>query len=94
MGYFYFEWDEVKSEACFCERGFDFAYLTEGFHDPGRLTWIDDRYDYGETRYVTVCVIEQRHFVVVFTIRSSKTRIISGRKANSRERAMYDNQAT
>ena len=35
MGYFDFEWDEVKSEACFCERGFDFAYLTGGFTTRG-----------------------------------------------------------
>ena len=76
MAYYGFEWDEAKSEACFRERGFDFAYLTEGFRDPGRVTWVDDRYDYGETRYVMVCVIEQRYFVVVFTIRSRKIRII------------------
>jgi uncharacterized DUF497 family protein len=23
-----FEWDESKSQACFAERGFDFAYVT------------------------------------------------------------------
>ena len=94
MGYSDFEWDEAKSEACFRERGFDFVYLTAGFTDPARVTWVDNRYDYGETRYVMICAIEQRHFVVVFTIRSRKIRIISGRKANNRERAMYDSRAT
>ena len=94
MGYSGFEWDEGKSEACFRERGFDFAYLTAGFADSARVTWVDDRYDYGETRYVMICAIEQRHFVVVFTLRAGRCRIISGRKANSRERAVYDNQAT
>jgi uncharacterized protein len=25
------EWDELKSEACFRERGFDFAYVVRAF---------------------------------------------------------------
>jgi len=32
-----FEWDEAKSEACFQERGFDFAYVARAFFDPDRL---------------------------------------------------------
>jgi hypothetical protein len=46
-----FEWDEAKSEACFQERGFDFAYAAKAFFDPNRLIWADDRYSYGEDRY-------------------------------------------
>ena len=28
-----FEWDENKSDVCFAERGFDFAYVTGAFVD-------------------------------------------------------------
>ncbi len=28
-----FEWDQAKSEACFTERGFDFAYVLSAFWD-------------------------------------------------------------
>lgn len=27
------EWDEAKSEVCFAERGFDFAYAARAFFD-------------------------------------------------------------
>ena len=29
----HFEWDEAKSEACFAQRGFDFAYVLQAFLD-------------------------------------------------------------
>ncbi len=32
-----FEWDEVKSDAYFLERGFDFAYAIRAFLDPDRF---------------------------------------------------------
>ena len=40
-----FEWDEIKSEACFHRRGFDFAYAAKAFADPDRTIEIDDRRD-------------------------------------------------
>ena len=46
-----FEWDEGKSDACFRERGFDFAYAVSAFADPGRIIQEDTRYSYGEDRY-------------------------------------------
>lgn len=46
-----FEWDAVKSDACFAERGFDFAYILRAFLDPDRLIRRDARWDYGEDRY-------------------------------------------
>lgn len=32
-----FEWDEDKSDRCFFERGFDFAYALRAFLDANRL---------------------------------------------------------
>jgi len=46
-----FEWDEAKSEACFRERGFDFAYAIRAFLDPDRVVRADTRWNYGEDRY-------------------------------------------
>lgn len=40
MAYIYtmnFEWDESKSEGCFTQRGFDFAYSARAFFDPTGL---------------------------------------------------------
>jgi uncharacterized DUF497 family protein len=43
-----FEWDPEKSNRCYLERGFDFAYAAQGFFDPDRIVIKDNRYDYGE----------------------------------------------
>lgn len=43
-----FEWDEAKSETCFQERGFDFAYAARAFFDPDRIIQADIRHSYGE----------------------------------------------
>ena len=85
-----FEWDEAKNEACFQERGFDFAYAARAFFDPDRLLQADTRNSYGEERYQLMGKIEQRLFVVVYTPRPDATRIISARKANQREVKHYE----
>ncbi|WP_028874761.1 BrnT family toxin [Tepidiphilus margaritifer] len=87
-----FEWDEAKSEACFLERGFDFAYATRAFFDPNRLIQADTRYNYGEERYQLMGKIEGRLFVVIYTPRNGAIRIISARKANQREIKHYENR--
>lgn len=89
-----FEWDEAKSEACFRERGFDFAYAARAFFDPDRLIQADTRRSYGEERYQLLGKIEQRLFVVVYTPRDDVLRIISARKANQREVRHYDEDST
>jgi uncharacterized DUF497 family protein len=45
----------------------------------------DDRFDYGETRYVAFGEIEDELHCLIFTFRGSRVRAISLRKANKRE---------
>ena len=85
-----FEWDEAKSEACFHERGFDFAYAARAFFDPDRLIQADTHRSYGEERYQLLGKIEQRLFVVAYTPRDDGLRLISARKANQREVRHYE----
>jgi len=85
-----FEWDEAKSAACLRERGFDFAYAIRAFLDRERVIRADDRYDYGEPRYRLYGRIDGRLFVIVYTVRPRAIRIISARKANSREIRDHD----
>ncbi len=85
-----FEWDESKSESCFQERGFDFAYAARAFFDPDRIVQADTRHSYGEDRFQIMGVIELRLFVVVYTLRQESIRIISARKANQREIRHYE----
>ena len=86
------EWDETKNEACYNQRGFDFAYATKAFFDPDRIVRADTRHSYGEARYQLMGRIEERLFIVVYTPRSHTTRIISARKANQREIKDYESR--
>lgn len=88
--YMNFEWDEAKSDVCFAERGFDFAYAARAFFDPDRLIQADTRHSYGEDRYQLIGKIEHRLFVVVYIPRNDVIRIISARKANQREVRHYE----
>lgn len=88
-----FEWSEEKSDACFRDRGFDFAYAAFAFADPNRMIRLDTRYSYGEDRYQLIGRVEGRLFFLVYTARRDVTRIISARKANSREVKLYENRA-
>ena len=85
-----FEWDEVKSERCFTQRGFDFAYAARAFFDANRVVDSDRRRNYGEQRFQLMGMIERRLFVLVFTPRHNAMRIISARKANQREVKHYE----
>lgn len=73
------------------QRGFDFAYALSAFIDPNRLISHDRRWDYGEDRYQLLGSIEHRIFHVAYTLRGSRIRIISARKANEREVKHYEN---
>ena len=78
-----FEWDEGKSDACFRDRGFDFAYAAAAFSDPDLIIRQDARHSYGEDRYQLIGRSEKRLFVIVYTQRQEAIRIISARKANT-----------
>jgi uncharacterized DUF497 family protein len=76
-----FEWDDSKSAQCLRERGFTFAFVLPAFVDPHRRVEIDERHEYGETRYRLYGRIDGRLFVVAYAMRGHVVRIISARKA-------------
>jgi hypothetical protein len=82
------EFDPVKSAKNERERGLPFADAAPLFNHP-RLEWEDRRKDYGEVRFNTLGEIEGRVFFVTFTRRDEAIRIISFRKANTKETWLY-----
>ncbi len=87
-----FEWDEQKNEANTRKHGFSFADAWEIFEAP-MLINLDDRFDYGEDRWVGIGRLQSRIVVVVYTEFDDETiRIISLRKALSYERAVYQQE--
>ncbi len=86
-----FEWDEAKRLANISKHGIDFIDVAAVF-DGGTVTVEDDRYDYGERRFVTFGLLQGRVVAVVYTERGNYTRIISARKATKYEQRIYFEQ--
>ena len=82
-------WDEVKRRANYAKHGLDFRDAEKVFQGI-TLTAEDDRQDYAEKRFISLGLLEDMVVVVVYTERSEKTRIISMRKANQKERKGYE----
>ena len=76
--------DQAKRDKTLEERGLDFARAEEIFTGQ-HLTRIDDRQEYGENRYITAGMLDDRIVIMVWTPRGETCRIISMRKANERE---------
>lgn len=51
---------------------------------------MDDRKDYGETRYRALGLLEERLHALIFTETQVGIRVISFRKANQREERLYE----
>jgi uncharacterized DUF497 family protein len=85
-----FEWDERKRAWMLAQRGIDFVDVLGVLDDPRRLEVEDLRKDYGEHRFVILCPVEGRLLHVTWTPRGANRRIISARKANERERRVYE----
>jgi uncharacterized DUF497 family protein len=84
-----YEWDEAKRHANFAKHGLDFADAARVLTGPC-VTFVDDRFDYGEKRFTTLGLLAGRVVVIAHTPRATDvTRIISMRKANRREQKIY-----
>jgi uncharacterized protein len=86
-----FEWDPRKEQSNLRKHHFDFTTATQIWGGPV-VENIDDRRDYRETRIIATgeaggCII-----VVVYTWRGEDRRIISARKANSREKTLFEEE--
>jgi uncharacterized DUF497 family protein len=82
------EFDFDKRDKTLKERGLDFSRAVEvfaGVHFTGQ----DTRSEYAEDRFITVGTMNARLVVLVWTPRGEIRRIISMRKANEREKAIY-----
>lgn len=83
-----FEWDERKNAQNVKKHGVDFEDAVAIF-DEFFLTRKDERFSYGEDRYIAIGVVGNQTLVVVYTLRGDACRIISARKASRNERSEY-----
>ncbi len=85
------ECDEEKRQANLRKHGFDF-YGVEVVFDGETLVILDDRFDYGETRFVTFGLFYGRVVAVTHLQTDDVIRIISVRKTTKNEQRRYFEQ--
>lgn len=84
-----YEWDAAKNRSNFAKHGLDFADAEQVFTTPC-VTFVDNRFDYGELRLITLGLLASRVVLIAHAPRGEEaTRIISMRKANRREQKIY-----
>jgi len=83
-----YEWDDTKRKVNLARHGIDFAAI-KSFEWEDATIFEDQRKDYNEKRMVAYGYIKGRLVAVVYTERKTTSRIISLRKANSREVKRY-----
>jgi uncharacterized DUF497 family protein len=79
-----FVWDERKRAINLRKHSVDFALVARFEFDTAVIT-TDNRKDYGEVRFRAFGQINGRLHVLIFTARGAVTRVISLRRANTRE---------
>jgi uncharacterized DUF497 family protein len=80
--------DPAKDAANLGKHGVSLA-LAEVLFAGRHFSMIDDRFDYGEVRQVAFGLINDRLFMCVYVDRADERRVISLRKANTREVRRY-----
>jgi uncharacterized DUF497 family protein len=83
--------DPSKRDLTLKHRGLDFARAGEVF--AGRtITVLDDRFDYGEARFITAGHLDDRMVVMVWTQRGGTRHIISMRHCHAKEEKFWIEQ--
>ena len=84
-------YDSGKRAKTLAERGLDFDDAVHVFAGPA-IDLLDDRKDYGETRWITYGLLKGRMVALVWTQRGKRRHIISMRRTNDREQKAYQEE--
>ncbi len=82
------EWDEDKRAANLQKHGIDFADVWRVFENEIDLI-VDDRFDYGETRFFALGLLSGRVVAISYTENDEVRRIISVRRGNKNDEEKY-----
>jgi uncharacterized DUF497 family protein len=84
-----YSFDPAKQASNLKIHGFDFADAQRVIESGKTVTFEDRRFDYGEERYVTLGPLGDTLVVVVTAETEDRIRILSMRKADRHEQAIY-----
>jgi len=83
-----FEWDEAKRRSNVRRHGIDFEDAAAVFAGE-TITFLDDRYDYGEMRFLTFGLLWGEVVAIVHIETDEVIRVISVRRASKDEEENY-----
>jgi uncharacterized protein len=83
-----FEWDEAKRQQNIAERGVDFRLAAQIFENPV-IESEDTREDYGERRFRALGHVGDEYYLVAYTWRGKRRRIISAWKVGEDGKRRY-----
>ncbi len=84
-----FEWDANKNDSNIKKHEISFEEAKAAFLDNDMVIKEDTREDYGEHRFIGIGKVLEKVILVVYTMRKTVIRLISARKANSKEKQIY-----
>ena len=82
------EWDDKKAAINKQKHGISFETAAMVFADENRIERRDEKHSQDEERWQVIGMVDEILFVI-YTERSDKTRIISARRADKKERRRY-----
>jgi uncharacterized DUF497 family protein len=84
-----FEWDEGKAKANLAKHGVSFEEAKAVFRDAFALDLLDDRFDYGEDRFILIGMVRDRCLTVVYAEHGDVCRLISAWRSTRAEQDAY-----
>jgi len=83
-----FIWDDNKRQSNLAKHGFDFADAETVFTG-ATFTYEDDRFVYGEQRFITLGLLDQVLVAIAHTEATNEIRVISMRRGTKREQLIF-----
>jgi uncharacterized DUF497 family protein len=84
-----FEWDDAKRLQNIVKHGIDFRAIVAAFEDPAAMRIRSPKPQQEEERWILLARYRGFVLFIVYTLRGERTRIISARVANQKERSIY-----
>jgi uncharacterized DUF497 family protein len=89
QGKMLFEWDENKRAENIRKHNLDFPLAEYVLSDPKVIVYVDNKKEYGETRYLAYGTYDGDVLCVCYTMRGDVYRIISLRFTHKKERSKH-----
>ena len=83
-----FEWDDEKNKINKIKHGINFKTAARVFNDPYHFEEYDNEHSQDEDRWKVIGMVDDI-LTVIYTERGNRTRLISAREANEKERMRY-----